>query len=173
MDSMEGFRKMTISGVVVDPDSKAPTLVLKDDDGRFLLPIWVGVMEAGAVTAALEGVVSPRPMTHELIVNILETLGATLESVRITALEHDTFHAGIEILVESRNGPRRRSIDCRASDALALAARTSAPIFVRQDVVAAAAIVVQTAGLGVGAGTGALEELLASLPDEVFGKYET
>ncbi len=171
---MDGdFVTMTVSGVVVDPDSKSPTVVLKDEEGHFLLPIWVGVMEAGAITAALEGIQSPRPLTHDLLAEVIRKLGGKLEGVCVTDRQDDAFLARLELVSQGPDGPVRHQIDCRPSDALALALREDVPIFVRQEVVAACSIVVQTAGLGVGAvGTGSLEELLASLPDEMFGKYE-
>ncbi|UUT36480.1 bifunctional nuclease family protein [Microbacterium elymi] len=102
-----------------------------------LLPIWIGEMEATAIMVAIEGTETPRPLTHDLLRTVLETLGATVERVEITRIDDGTFYA--EITVAGGTGGVQR-IDARPSDAVALAARTDAPIFVADEVLAAAGV---------------------------------
>jgi len=159
--------EMFVSGVVMEPRSKTPVLVLKDAEGRHLLPIWVGIMEAGAVAAVLEEVVPPRPMTHDLMASVLADLGAKVVSVQVSRIENDTFYAVIELEQDGRSV----TLDARPSDAVAIALRTGAPVMVAVDVIKTAGIVVETS-LEDGAAQEELQEVLASLPDEVFGKYK-
>jgi bifunctional DNase/RNase len=111
-----------------------PIIILKDAEDRKALPIWVGIFEANAIALELEKIVTPRPMTHDLIKNILEHLGATVQQVVINDLKDNTFYAIIEITV---NG-NRITVDSRPSDAIAIALRVGAPIFVVDEVVSKA-----------------------------------
>ncbi len=159
--------EMVVSGVVVDPASQNPIVVLREKQGRYLLPIWIGVMEAGAIAAVLEEVELPRPITHDLFVSVLRILGANVLQVEITRLEEGTFYA--ELTLE-RSG-LVEALDSRPSDAIALALRTGAPIYAAKSVVEEAGILVEPEA-GEREDEASLEELLASLPDEVFGKYK-
>lgn len=169
---MQSFVRMTISGVVMDPRSNLPVVMLKDEQGEHLVPIWIGVMEASAIAAALEGMDLPRPMTHDLIRNLLDELGATVLRVDVPRIEDSTFYG----LITLSQGGRLLEVDARPSDALALAARVGCEIGVGQDVIDKAGIVVESAeGVDLSEAEDdpeRLKEILASLPNEVFGKWK-
>ena len=165
---MRECTEMRVSGVVVDPNTKMPIVVLKDEDEKRLLPIWIGVMEAGAIAAALENVVPPRPMTHDLYANVLSQLGVKVLRVEVTKIESNTFYAEITLSYATQI----LDIDARPSDAIALALRTKTPIHVADDVVKKAGIVVEGPQRGEGEEGDELKDLLANLPDEIFGKYK-
>ena len=116
---------MVIKGLMLDPSSSTPIVLLRDEDSSFLLPIWIGASEANAIALRIEGVELPRPMTHDLLRDSLETLGATVEKILISDLKDNTFYAQIHI---SHDG-LEKTLDSRPSDAIALALRTEAPIF--------------------------------------------
>src|SRR5471032_2666449 len=122
--------EMKIRGLMVDPVTNMPIVVLKDVNGMAILPIWVGVFEANAIALEIEKVSTPRPMTHDLIKNVLTGLETHIHKVVVTELREDTFYAVIWL---ERNGAIV-SIDSRPSDALALALRMDCPIFVDDSV---------------------------------------
>jgi uncharacterized protein len=126
--------KMMVRGLALDPITNMPIIILKDAEDRKALPIWVGIFEANAIALELEKIATPRPMTHDLIKNILEHLGATVQQVIINDLRDNTFYAIIEISI---NG-NRIAIDSRPSDAIAIALRVNAPIFVDEAVISKA-----------------------------------
>ena len=169
---MQQFVKMTISGVVMDPRSNLPVVMLKDESGTQLVPIWIGVMEASAIAAALEGVELPRPMTHDLLRNILDELGAKVLRVDIPRIEENTFYGLITISM----GGRLLEIDARPSDSIALAVRVGCEIGVGQDVIETAGIKIEDTGnvdlKGAEEDPEKLKEILASLPTEMFGKWK-
>ena len=121
---------MSIKGLMLDPVSNSPIVVLKDDDEKFFLPIWVGIFEANAIALQLENVTTPRPMTHDLLRNMIDELDARVTRVVINDLRDSTFFAQIRLNV----GARILEVDARPSDAIALALRTEAPIYVAQSV---------------------------------------
>ena len=121
---------MSIKGLMLDPVSNSPIVVLKDDDEKFFLPIWVGIFEANAIALQLENVSTPRPMTHDLLRNMIAELDARVTRVVINDLRDSTFFAQIRLI----SGERTYEIDARPSDAIALALRTEAPIYVAQSV---------------------------------------
>lgn len=121
---------MSIKGLMLDPVSNSPIVVLKDEDEKFFLPIWVGIFEANAIALQLENVTTPRPMTHDLLRNLISELDARVTRVVINDLRDSTFFAQIRVIT----GERTMEIDARPSDAIALALRTEAPIFVAQSV---------------------------------------
>jgi hypothetical protein len=121
---------MTIKGLMLDPISNSPIVVLKDEKDSVFLPIWVGIFEANAIALRLEDVETPRPMTHDLLRNIITDLEGTVTRIVINDLVESTFYARIFMTL----GARQFEIDARPSDALALAHRTEAPIFVDQSV---------------------------------------
>jgi bifunctional DNase/RNase len=123
--------EMTIKGLMVDPITNMPIIVLRDEDGQRILPIWVGVFEANAIALQIENVQTPRPMTHDLLKNIIEDLAATVERIVVSELRENTFYARIHL--HSPSGSV--IVDARPSDAIALALRTQAPIFVEEDVI--------------------------------------
>jgi len=128
--------EMTIYGVSFDLVGKQPIVLLKTAEGNKFLPIWIGHPEAAAILMKLQGATAPRPLTHDLLVNILGELNVEVLRVTVTELRENTFYASITLQV---NG-REVEIDSRPSDALALAVRTSAPIFAAEDVIAESAI---------------------------------
>jgi hypothetical protein len=121
---------MSIKGLMLDPVSNSPIVVLKDDDEKFFLPIWVGIFEANAIALQLENVTTPRPMTHDLLRNMISELDAHVTRVVINDLRDSTFFAQIRLNV----GAKTLEVDARPSDAIALALRTEAPIYVAQSV---------------------------------------
>jgi bifunctional DNase/RNase len=127
---------MTIYGVSFDMVGKQPIVLLKTVDGNKFLPIWIGHPEAAAILMKLQGASTPRPMTHDLLSDVLDQMEAKCEKVSVTELRDNTFFASITI---SMNGSEME-IDSRPSDALALAVRTSAPIFAADEVIEESAI---------------------------------
>ena len=128
--------EMTIKGLIVDPITNMPIVILRDKDGQRVLPIWVGVFEANAIALQIENIETPRPMTHDLLFDMLGELEVACTRVSVTELRENTFYASITLQV---NG-REVEIDSRPSDALALAVRSGAPIFAAEDVIAESAI---------------------------------
>ena len=121
---------MSIKGLMLDPVSNSPIVVLKDETEKFFLPIWVGIFEANAIALQLENVATPRPMTHDLLRNMIVDLDARVARVVINDLRDSTFFAQIRLIT----GGKTLEVDARPSDAIALALRTEAPIFVAQSV---------------------------------------
>ena len=130
MNSYSELVPMSIKGLMLDPVSNSPIVVLKDDDEKFFLPIWVGIFEANAIALQLENVTTPRPMTHDLLRNMITELDAHVTRVVINDLRDSTFFAQIRLNV----GTKTLEVDARPSDAIALALRTEAPIYVAQSV---------------------------------------
>jgi bifunctional DNase/RNase len=127
----EDFILMMVGGLTLDPTTKMPIVVLKDPDNKLNLPIWIGPLEAASMATELEGIRPARPMTHDLLRNLLGDLGATVEAVEITELRENTYYARIE--VKTRDGAAVQ-IDSRPSDAIAIALRTKSPIYVAKTV---------------------------------------
>src|SRR5437763_9008297 len=123
--------EMSIKGLMVDPITNTPIVILRDKDGQRVLPIWVGIFEANAIALQIENVTTPRPMTHDLLRNVIHDLKATVEKIVVCDLQENTFYALIHLRV---NG-EALSIDARPSDAIALALRSRAPIFVEETVI--------------------------------------
>lgn len=123
--------EMKIKGLVIDPISKMPIVVLQDLETGRILPIWIGVFEANAIALKIENVHTPRPMTHDLLHNILSRLAVEVERITVNDIRNNTFYAAIHC----RRDGLSLVIDSRPSDAIALALRTDAPIFVEEEVV--------------------------------------
>lgn len=126
--------EMSIKGLMVDPVTNMPIVILKDKDGNRLLPIWVGVFEANAIALQMENVAPPRPMTHDLLRNIIQDLKARVQKVVVCDVQDNTFFATIYLDLEGDT----LAIDARPSDAIALALRTRAPIYAEEQVIASA-----------------------------------
>jgi hypothetical protein len=126
--------EMTIKGLMIDPITNMPIVILKDRVGERVLPIWVGVFEANAIALQIENISTPRPMTHDLIKNILTEIEADVQRIVVSDLRDNTFYAMIYL---DRDG-ETIAIDARPSDAIALALRTRSPIFVEDSVVESA-----------------------------------
>ena len=122
---------MTIKGLMVDPITNMPIVILRDEDGQRVLPIWVGIFEANAIALQIENIATPRPMTHDLLRNVIEDLEAAVEKIVVCDLRDNTFYA----LVHLRVNGEVVSVDARPSDAIALALRVRAPIFVEDTVI--------------------------------------
>ena len=123
--------EMKIRGLMMDPTANTPIIILKDVNGEAMLPIWVGAFEANAIALEIEKLPSQRPMTHDLIKNILLEFGATVRRIIITDLIENTFYAAIEVIKDGEV----MVIDSRPSDAIALAMRVDCPIYVSEDVI--------------------------------------
>ncbi len=130
MDTREKLFQMEVKGLMLDPTSNVPIVVLKQEGGKEFLPIWIGVFEANAIALKLEGVQPPRPMTHDLMARLVGSLEAKVKEIVISDLQESTFHA--RILLHA--GDEEISVDARPSDAIALALRVDAPIFVAEHV---------------------------------------
>ncbi len=122
--------EMKIKGLMVDPVTNMPIVILKDETEERVLPIWVGIFEANAIALRIEDIDTPRPMTHDLLRNLLESLSAKVMKIVVTELRDNTYFAQIHLQVDGSS----RAIDARPSDAIALALRTEAPIYVEQQV---------------------------------------
>src|SRR5215213_9581556 len=123
--------EMTIKGLMVDPITNTPIVILRDKDGQKVLPIWVGIFEANAIALQIENIATPRPMTHDLLRNVIHDLKASVEKIVVCDLQENTFYAMIYLGLNGDN----LVIDARPSDAIALALRTRAPIFVEDRVI--------------------------------------
>jgi bifunctional DNase/RNase len=137
---MKDSIQMSVGGLTLDPVTKTPIVILKDMDNKLNLPIWIGLLEATAMATELEGIKMARPMTHDLLRNILSEMGGAIESVQITDLKENTYYALIHLNVAGR----AFSIDSRPSDAIALALRTKSPIYVAKAVLEASSVLQQT-----------------------------
>jgi bifunctional DNase/RNase len=122
--------EVRIRGLMMDPSTKMPIVVLNDLAGEVVLPIWVGLFEANAIALEIEKATTPRPMTHDLLRNVIDGLNARVTRVVVGSLREDTFHATIWM---DQNG-ETVALDARPSDAIALALRSDCPIFVSQQV---------------------------------------
>jgi bifunctional DNase/RNase len=139
MTKKDSSIQMTVGGLTLDPVTKTPIVILKDGDNKLNLPIWIGLLEATAMATELEGIKMARPMTHDLLRNILGELGGAVESVEITELKDNTYYALIHLMIAGR----ALALDSRPSDAIALALRTKSPIYVAKDVLEASSIIQQ------------------------------
>ena len=157
--------EMKIRGLMMDPVTNMPIVILKDIGSDTVLPIWVGVYEANAIAMEIEKVTMPRPMTHDLIKNVLVGLESQVHKVVVTELRDDTFYAVIWL---EREG-HAISVDSRPSDALALALRVDCPIFV-EDVVLKTSK--QAANLSDRVSSEELRKWLEGLNDEDLGRYK-
>ncbi len=156
--------EMRIRGLMLDPSTNMPIIVLKDVNSDSVLPIWVGVFEANAIALEIEKSTPPRPMTHDLLKNTITGLGAVIDRVVVTELRNDTFYACIWATLDGQ--PIR--IDSRPSDAIALAMRADAPIFVEESVLASSRVA--TGGTGRITGDD-LRRWLEGLSDDDLGRY--
>jgi bifunctional DNase/RNase len=157
--------EMSIKGLMVDPITNMPIVILKDKMGERVLSIWVGIFEANAIALQIENVATPRPMTHDLLRNIITDLDGSVDRVVVSDLKDNTFFAIIHLTVRGE----RVAVDARPSDAIALALRTRSPILVEETVIDNAKTVDFTAEPGDNA---RLQKWLESLDPEELGKYK-
>jgi uncharacterized protein len=137
--SLENAILMSVGGLTLDPVTKTPIVILRDTENKLNLPIWIGLLEATAIATELEGIKMARPMTHDLLRNVIEELQATVERVEITDLRDNTYYAVIAVRVAGEE----RQIDSRPSDAISLALRTESPIYVAKTVLEASSVLQQ------------------------------
>lgn len=156
--------EMKIRGLMLDPVTNTPIVILKDSGSDTVLPIWVGVFEANAIALEIEKVSTPRPMTHDLIKNVLTGLDAHVHKVVVTELKEDTFYA---VIWMEREG-RIISVDSRPSDALALALRVDCPIFVDDEVLKTS----KKATASAEATGEEMRKFLENLNDEDLGRWK-
>ncbi len=157
--------EMRIRGLMMDPVTNMPIVILKDLDGKAVLPIWVGVFEANAIALEIEKIPTPRPMTHDLIKNLLMGLGGGVRKVVVSDLKEDTFFAMIWV---EREG-EMIAIDSRPSDALAVALRLDCPIYVENEVLNSSKNVTAVSDK---ANSEELRRWLENLSDEDLGQYK-
>ena len=157
--------EMKIRGLMMDPVTNMPIVVLKDVAGEGVLPIWVGVYEANAIALEIEKVTTPRPMTHDLIKNVLLGLDTFVRKVVVSELRDDTFFA---VIWMEREG-RAISVDSRPSDALALALRMDCPIFVDEEVLKSSKV---TATISDKVSSEEMRKWLEGLNDDDLGRYK-
>ena len=157
--------EMTIKGLMVDPITNSPIVILRDRKGQRVLPIWVGIFEANAIALQIENISTPRPMTHDLLRNVIQDLKASVQKVVVCDLQENTFYALIYL---GLNGDTV-AIDARPSDAIALALRTRAPIFVEESVIDNAKTVDFTSEKS---DADRLHKWLESLDPDDLGKYK-
>lgn len=157
--------EMKIRGLMMDPGTNMPIVILKDIAGSTVLPIWVGIYEANAIALEIEKVSTPRPMTHDLLKSVLVGLHAGIQKVVVSELKEDTFYA----LIWLERAGELISVDSRPSDALALALRLDCPIFVDDSVLKSSKL---TASVSDKVNTEELRRWLEGLNDEDMGRYK-
>ncbi len=157
--------EMKIRGLMVDPSTQQPIVILKDVKGDLVLPIWVGLFEASAIALEVEKASTPRPMTHDLLRNLIHGLNARVDRIVVSELRDDTFFAVIWL---EQNG-EMVTIDARPSDALALALRSDCPIFVEESVLRTAKVIPSPADQATPED---LKNWLENLNDDDLGRYK-
>lgn len=157
--------QMKVQGLTIDPATNSPILILQELTGERTLPIWIGLLEATAIASELEKVSFSRPMTHDLTLNLITHLGRSILKVEITELKDNTFYALLHL--EGEAGVT--TLDCRPSDAIALALRAGAPILVAEAVLVAA---VASPASGQAKTVKEWKDLLETMDPEDFGKYK-
>ena len=159
------FIEMSVKGLTLDPLTNMPIVILKDTDDKRVLPIWIGLFEANAIALELEKITTPRPMTHDLMRDVITGLNAKVTKIVVNDLKNNTFYAVIHL---SLNG-NHIVIDSRPSDAIALALRSEAPIYVSAEVVNKAKSIDMSKETEE---ADQLKEWLENLKPEDFGKYQ-
>jgi bifunctional DNase/RNase len=160
---------MIVSGLTVDPLTNSPIVILKEVNGEQTLPIWIGLLEATAMASELEGIKFSRPMTHDLLKNIMEMIDVEVIKIEVCDLRNNTYYA----LIHLKHGENQISIDARPSDALALSLRVDAPIYVSEKVIENSVQIDLKAEPQDKTEKGKKwQEILESLRPEDFGKYK-
>ena len=160
---------MKVAGISVDPFTNTPIVLLKDLDDKDVLPIWIGLLEASSIATALENIETPRPMTHDLLKNILDNLHVKVIRIEVNDLKDNTYYALLHLEVDKK----RFTVDARPSDAIAIAIRTGASIFVEESVIQRSAKVdLAQKGDKVVTDTAEWEDILENLSQDDFGKYK-
>lgn len=156
------FLEMNVSGIALDPFTNTPIVILKDNNGDNVLPIWVGYAEASSIAMELEKTPRVRPITHDLMKSVLDMVNCTISKIEVTELKDNTFYSLLYLMSDGKE----IIIDSRPSDAIAIALRTGSPIFVAEKVI------VSAQSIEIASDKEKLNDLLEDLPDEEFGKYK-
>jgi hypothetical protein len=164
--SAQNCVEVRIRGLLMDPATSMPIIVLKDVSSDIVMPIWVGIFEANAIALEIEKVAAPRPMSHDLTRNLIHNLNGQLEYIVISELKDDTFFAQLWL----RQGGHPIVVDARPSDAIALALRADCPIYVAEEVIQSAKL--NTSGTAEGPTADQLRGWLEGLNDEDLGHYK-
>ncbi|MFA4875693.1 MAG: bifunctional nuclease domain-containing protein [bacterium] len=163
------FLQMKVTGLTIDPFTSMPIIILKDLEEKCALPIWIGLIEASAIATELEHIHLSRPMTHDLLRNILEEIGISVKRVEVNDLADNTFYARILLM----RGEEEFMMDSRPSDAIAVALRAKAPIYVARHVIdKSRKIDLAKEGSGDEMKKQKWTEILENLSPEDFGKYK-
>jgi bifunctional DNase/RNase len=163
------LKEMKVAGITVDPFTNTPIVLLKDLEDKDVLPIWIGLLEASSIATALENIATPRPMTHDLLKNILDHLHVKVLRIEVNDLKDNTYYAMLHLEVNKK----KFVVDSRPSDAIAIAIRTGASIFVEESVIQRSAKVdLAQKGDKVITDTSEWEEILENLSQDDFGKYK-
>jgi len=157
-----------IKGLMMDPLTNSPIVVLQDTSSDTLLPIWVGIFEANAIALQIEKIDTPRPMTHDLIKGLLNHLDVKVTKIVVTELKDNTFYA----LIFLDAGGKTIAVDSRPSDAIALALRTDSPIYVTDEVIAKSASATSSSLSGEQSSPEDIKRWLENLNPEDLGKYK-
>jgi bifunctional DNase/RNase len=163
------YTPMVISGLTVDPVTNSPIVILREVNGDKTLPIWIGLLEATAIASELEGIKFSRPMTHDLLKNMMEMVNIKILKIEVCDLKDNTYFA----LIHLKYNGKTMSIDARPSDALALSLRVKAPIFVAEEVIKnSSQIDLKAVPQDKSEKGKEWQEILESLNPEDFGKYK-
>lgn len=161
-------KSVIIHGLAMDPKNNSPILLLKEEGAKRALPVWIGFYEANAIATCLAGMESPRPMTHDLLFNTITEAGYSVSKVVITELKDTTFYAVIYLTSETG----QKELDSRPSDAVALAVRSEAPIFVMEDVLDQSAVDMSAIEDETGSQKDEWLEMLENMDPEDYSKYK-
>ncbi len=159
------MKEVKVLGITIDPVTNSPIVILRDLENKVTLPIWIGILEANSIATELEKVDLPRPMTHDLLKNVIEEMGARVLRIEINGLKDNTYYA----LIYLQAGEDRLKVDSRPSDAIAIALRTESPIYVYESVIEKAFSVDDKEGTG---DKDRWTKLLEILDPEEYTKYK-
>jgi len=163
------YKPMVISGLTMDPVTNSPIVILKAVDGDETLPIWIGLLEATAIASEMEGIKFSRPMTHDLLKNMMDMVDVKVARIEVSDLKNNTYYAVIHL----KQGEKEITLDARPSDALAISLRVKAPIFVAEEVIKQSSRIDLKAEPQDKSEKGKKwQEILESLNPDDFGKYK-
>jgi bifunctional DNase/RNase len=163
------YKPMVISGLTMDPVTNSPIVILKAVDGDETLPIWIGLLEATAIASEMEGIKFSRPMTHDLLKNMMDMVDVKVARIEVSDLKDNTYYAVIHL----KQGEKEITLDARPSDALAISLRVKAPIFVAEEVIKQSSrIDLKSEPQDKSEKGKKWQEILESLNPDDFGKYK-
>ncbi len=163
------YKPMVISGLTMDPVTNSPIVILKAVDGDETLPIWIGLLEATAIASEMEGIKFSRPMTHDLLKNMMDMVDVKVARIEVADLKDNTYYA----VIHFKQGEKEMTLDARPSDALAISLRVKAPIFVSEEVIKQSSrIDLKSEPQDKSEKGKKWQEILESLNPDDFGKYK-